>query len=191
MNFLAHLFLSCKDEDLLIGNFLADFLKKKEADSLSERYKAGIQLHRKIDQYTDNHPIVIQGVRRLYPYHSKYASVIIDIFYDYFLIKNWNEFSSQSFPDFRRQVYSILLDHINEMPSALRPNVEHMVNGDWLASYGNEEGILYAVSRMSRRASRPELLENAGLSLSKYQDAFNEEFLGFFPAVIQEIDCFC
>ena len=82
MNYLAHLFLSCQDEDLVIGNFIADSIRNKEVATFSPAIQQGISLHRKIDAYTDSHPIVRLSTRRLHPHHHKYAPVVIDIFFD-------------------------------------------------------------------------------------------------------------
>ena len=191
MNYLAHLFLSCKDDDLLIGNFLTDFLKKKETDQLAERFQAGVRLHRKIDQFTDTHPMVIQGVRRMYPAHSKYATVIVDVLYDYFLIHNWNDFTDESFIDFRLRIYDVLRKNIGYFPARIHHSVRNMVSGDWLQSYGTPAGLDYTFSRMSHRASKPDLLANGLRSLQEHEQALNSEFLAFFPDVIKEVECFC
>ncbi|MEL7021319.1 MAG: DUF479 domain-containing protein, partial [Bacteroidota bacterium] len=83
MNFLAHLFLSCNDESLLIGNFIADAIRNRDLKQYSKAIQSGVLLHRKIDSYTDNHPIIRKGTKRLRPQHRKYAAVVIDVFYDY------------------------------------------------------------------------------------------------------------
>ena len=48
MNFLAHLYLSGEDEELMIGNFIADFIRNREVTNYSEGIQKGIFLHRKI-----------------------------------------------------------------------------------------------------------------------------------------------
>ncbi|MEM6697160.1 MAG: hypothetical protein AAF599_02100 [Bacteroidota bacterium] len=83
MNYLAHLFLSCEDEELLIGNFIADFVKNRYREELSPRVLEGIQLHRVIDSFTDRHPVVVQTTRLLHPKHHKYSPVLMDVFFDY------------------------------------------------------------------------------------------------------------
>jgi acyl carrier protein phosphodiesterase len=191
MNFLAHLFLSHTDEPLLVGNFLTDFLNKQEAEALPVSYHRGVAFHRLIDTYTDQHPSVMEGVKILQPYHRKYASVVIDVFYDYFLIQNWTQFTDEAFPVFRQRVYHILTEHLGTMPPTIRPRVISMVDGDWLASYGEISGLLYAIDRLSRRASRPEWLLNAADSLAQEKVRINASFLSFFPDLIKETRPFC
>ena len=65
MNFLSHLYLSGESEGLLIGNFIADSLKGSAFNTFSPEIQKGILLHRKIDTYTDSHPIVDESKKRL------------------------------------------------------------------------------------------------------------------------------
>jgi len=89
MNFLYHLYLSNNDDDLLIGNLIADFIRNEELANYSPEIQKGIFLHRQIDMFTDNHSRVRKGTHRLQPKHHKYSPVVIDIFHDYFLADNW------------------------------------------------------------------------------------------------------
>ena len=82
MNFLAHTFLSGDSDEILIGNFIADFIKGNQFEDYSATVIDGIFLHRKIDSYTDQHPTVRQSVQRLRPDYGKYSGVIVDIYYD-------------------------------------------------------------------------------------------------------------
>jgi acyl carrier protein phosphodiesterase len=47
-----------------------------------------IILHRAIDTFTDAHP-VLDEVLKLHSRYHHYAGVIVDVFYDHFLAKNW------------------------------------------------------------------------------------------------------
>ncbi len=87
MNYLAHLYLSGKSEELLIGNFIADSVKGAEIDKFSTEIKAGIVMHRLIDTYTDSHPIVSESKIRLREKYKKYSGVVVDIFYDHLAIQ--------------------------------------------------------------------------------------------------------
>ena len=65
MNFLAHIYLSGEDQGITIGNFIADGIKGKKYLSYSEDMQKGILLHRSIDSFTDQHPVVRQSTKRL------------------------------------------------------------------------------------------------------------------------------
>ncbi len=191
MNFLAHLFLSCQDENLLIGNFIADSIRNKDMPSYSADIQKGIYLHRRIDTYTDQHPEVKKGTRRLHPNHGKYAPVVVDIFYDYILSHNWQHYSEEPLTRFSKRMYWILEQRIADLPKKLQRRVPSMIAHDWLMSYGKEEGLRYVFSRMKERAKFPTNFDAAVDDLLKYYPLFEEEFNLFFPEVIREVNDFC
>src|ERR1700741_2833759 len=94
MNFLAHIYLSGNDEDVIMGNFMGDFVTGRHYEGLNAGMIKGVELHRKIDEFTDTHPVVQQSKERLYKNYHKYAPVIVDIFYDHFLAANWSKYSN-------------------------------------------------------------------------------------------------
>lgn len=193
MNFLAHLYLSCDDEDLLIGNMIADFIRNKEVPTFSPEVQKGIQLHRQIDTYTDNHPIVRLGTHRLQPFHHKYSPVVIDILYDYLLVKNWKRYSGQSLTDFTTYVYEILRRRMDELPAKLQKRLPGMIEGDWLSSYGTISGLSFVFDKMEQRAKYKANFPDAPKNLLMDFDAYNEEFNQFFPDVIEYVrqNCGC
>ncbi|MFK7934435.1 MAG: ACP phosphodiesterase [Saprospiraceae bacterium] len=191
MNFLAHLFLSCNDEELLIGNFIADSIRNRDVANYSAGIQKGISLHRKIDSYTDNHPVVRQGTKRLQPLHRKYSAVIIDVFYDYLLVQNWERYSEQSLLDFTQRIYRILEQHQPILPTNLKRSLPKMIEHDWLRNYGRIEGIAYTFSRMEERVSQPKLLAGAAESLLRDEAILMEEFNMFFPDIVRVVEETC
>lgn len=193
MNFLAHLFLSCENEELLVGNFLGDFVRNKEVSQFSPGIQEGVFLHRKIDSYTDRHPMVLQGVRRLYDYHHKYAPVVVDVFYDYFLSKNWDRYAGQPLRAFVNSIYKTLAKYQSEFPERLQKRLRLMIADDWLLNYSTLEGMSHTFHRMKKRVSKPEHLQNVMKSLLRDEAQLDAEFNQFFPEVIIYVkeECFC
>ena len=81
MNFLAHLYLSQDNTNIMIGNFIADHIRGNNYEEYSKEIQRGIFLHREIDTFTDNHQIVRKSKRRLHQRYRHYDGVIIDIFF--------------------------------------------------------------------------------------------------------------
>ena len=71
MNFLAHIFLSGNDEEVMIGNFIADAVKGRDYLGYSDGIVKGILLHRRIDAFTDSHVVVGQSKQRSRPKYRK------------------------------------------------------------------------------------------------------------------------
>ena len=137
MNFLAHVFLSGDNPQLMIGNFIADFVKGR---SLSDRYSAeivrGIELHRAIDEFTDQHIVVQRSKDRLRPKYRHYSGVIVDMYYDHFLSKNWADFHPISLDDFAQRFYALLKANKSILPEAVQRMMPYMIRGNWFLNYG-------------------------------------------------------
>jgi acyl carrier protein phosphodiesterase len=181
LNFLAHAYLSFDVPHLIVGNFLADFLRPAETRGLPPPILAGVALHRKIDTFTDSHPAFKAGTARMRPYHGKYSPVVVDMFYDYLLAKNWEQFCEKPLPEFSQGVYRVLEAHLAVMPERIQERAPRMISADWLTSYGADEGMRYAFYRMEMRASRPEGFNNAFEHLLEHWDDFQQDFQMFFP----------
>ena len=184
MNFLAHFFLSKREPAWVVGNFVADYLRNAQIAELPEAVRAGVTLHRSIDAFTDRHPLVRQCAQRLHPLHGKYAPVVIDVFFDFFLIHNWERYSEESFDIFVQKVYDILLEYREILPQGLQERLPRMVSGGWLHSYGHLPGLEYAFLRLQSRMSKPEQLVGVMDTHNRYFDATNQDFNDFFPEAI-------
>lgn len=191
MNYLAHLFLSCHDDDLVIGNFIADTIRNKEVAKLPLAIRQGVMLHRKIDSFTDSHPIVRQGTARLHPHHHKYSPVVIDVFFDNLLAHNWGKYSVESLPDFAKRMYQLLTERQLDLPLKMQKYVPNMIANDWLQKYGTMDGLQYTFERLDKRTKFPSNFKNAVSHLQADFDDFNDEFNLFFPDVQEMVLEFC
>ena len=184
MNYLAHLFLSGNDEALQVGNFLGDFVRKVQDVQYPEGIRRGIVLHRKIDTFTDTHPVVREGVQCLRPLHRKYAPVVLDVFYDFLLAKNWDRYSAQTLPAFTQNVYKTLARHQPLMPPVLQQRLPLMIADDWLLRYCDWEGLDFVFNRMKQRASVPAHFDEVIHNLQTHLHALDTGFQQFFPELL-------
>ncbi len=190
MNFLAHTFLSGANEGWIVGNYLGDFLRNREVVVLPEDIQEGVRLHRHIDTFTDQHPAVLKGVRRLYPEHHKYAPVLTDIYYDHLLTLNWAQYSQEPLHEFANRAYEVLLRHAGLMPEHVSDRLQRMISDNWLSKYGTFEGLDFAFRRMQLFVSKPTHLDGAVDSLKRHLPELQEEFGLFFPDLIQSVKDF-
>ena len=191
MNFLAHAHLSGDNEKLLIGNFIADFVKGKAALGRYEgEIRRGIMLHRAIDAFTDTHPTVALSKNRLRQKYRHYSGVIVDVFYDHFLAKNWHLFHDESLENFADKVYAIVDNHIDIVPARVQDFFPYMKRGNWLLSYRQPEGIGRALTGMSRRTPYDSKMDESLNDLIRYYDEFEDEFKKFFPLLQQRVILF-
>jgi len=182
MNFLAHAFLSGSNEKILIGNFIGDFVKGRQAvQSYEHDIARGIELHRAIDDFTDNHPVVKDSKNRLRPKYRHYSAVIVDVYYDHFLAKNWRTFHPVPLDQFAQHVYATISKFSDVVPTGVRYMLPYMVRGNWLLNYAKIDGIGRALSGMAQRTAYHSKMEQAVIDLREHYDLFFQEFMQFFP----------
>lgn len=188
MNFLAHLYLSGDNQKIKVGNFIGDFVKGK---NLAERFEPGIAkgiaLHREIDWYTDRHPVVKESKDRLRPKYRHYSGVIVDVFYDHFLARDWEKYSTALLPDFAEDCYAVIQQHDAILPEDVKYILPYMIRGSWLVNYAKLEGIQRALSGMAKRTRFESKMEQSVEDLKTHYAAFGREFEIFFS----ELDIHC
>lgn len=187
MNYLAHIFLSGINEEILVGNFIGDYVKGKEYLNFPTDIRKGIIVHRRIDYYTDTHKIAIQSKQYIAGKYHKYAGVIIDIFYDHFLIKNWEKYCPTPLEDFKENLFDILMKYYQELPDRVKFFVPSFIQNDWIETYSSVDGIIMVLERLSMRSTLPDYSEYAREQLYKYYEQINSEFQTFFPELIRYI----
>ncbi|SEG40162.1 acyl carrier protein phosphodiesterase [Algoriphagus boritolerans] len=180
MNFLAHAYLSFDREGILIGNFVADFIKGKELNRYHDEIFTGILLHREIDAFTDSHPLVRAGQSYLRPRFRHYSTVITDIFFDYFLGKNWEKFSNIPLEDFVNQTYNTLESHSDLLPESFKEMFYWMKSQNWLYHYREIEGIQKALTGLTRRTTFDSKMNEAPEVLLEKEAEFELIFFAFF-----------
>ena len=184
MNFLAHIYLSGDNDLVKIGNFMADGIHGKPYNFPSDVQK-GIVLHRAIDTFTDAHPIFRQGTRRLHPRYHHYAGVILDIFYDHFLAKNWDKYNEEPLSEFNQRFYNSLADNLDILTEKTLGLMPYMIQHDWLGSYATIEGIAQILKQMDRRTGDKSGMRHSVDELKEYYTDYEQEFTDFFKDIIQ------
>lgn len=182
MNFLFHMLLSGNEDQILVGNFMGDFVKGPLAERFPERIRQGINLHRRIDSFASRSEFFQQSRRRLDSYYGLYRGVMIDLFYDHFLITEWNDWSDEPFNDYLIRTRAIVTLHNDELPERLQKLVPTIFD-DLLPSYGEVSGIGRALERMSRRVTRSNPLAGGEIELERQFDDLRSDFRGFMPLV--------
>jgi acyl carrier protein phosphodiesterase len=181
MNFLSHIYLSGNSEGLIIGNFIADSVKGSNFNFFSDEVKQGILLHRKIDTFTDTHPVVEESKVRLREKYRKYAGVIVDVYYDHFLAKNWKDYSAVSLSTYVQNIYRIIEDNRAILPEKSAHFTDYMLRYNILEAYARLSGIEQVLRGMAGRTSFQSNMEYAIHDLEEHYHLFEEEFKRFFP----------
>ncbi len=182
MNFIAHLYLSGKNEGILVGNFIADAIKgQSQMENFPVEIKRGIILHRKIDSFTDTHPIARASKHLLVPRYNHFSGILIDIFYDHFLTQKWNTYSSEPLNDFSERCQITIEANWDFVPEKMKMFFRYMKRYDRINDYHQLKTITTVLAGMSRRASFVSGMENATEDLKLHFDVLQQHFNLFFP----------
>ena len=181
MNFLAHIHLSGENDDIKIGNFIADSVRTKDLPRFTEDIQLGIKLHWAIDNFTDHHDVVKESKALLYDEHHKYGAVLVDIFYDHYLARDWQKHSSEKLDLFVEYFYQLLRDRKEELPERINQMLPYMVRYNWLYNYQFLDGIERVLGGMSRRASFENKMNLGTRALKEHYKTFENHFNAFYP----------
>lgn len=183
VNHLAHFLLSGSSPEALAGSLLGDFVKGRVSDSYHPPVRDAILLHRRIDAFTDSHPVVARSRHRISSGRRRYAGILVDLFYDHFLARSWEVHAAVSLPDFCAAVYAGLDAGRDLLPERAARMATRMAAEDWLISYREVDGITAALARVSRCLSRPNDLGDATEELLGSYSALTADFDEFFPCL--------
>jgi acyl carrier protein phosphodiesterase len=187
MNWLAHLFLSEPNSAFRIGNLLPDMVGQSTLSGFPPEFLRGVQQHRRIDAFTDSHPIVRRSVARVGPKFRRFSGIFVDIFYDHFLSREWPNFSAMPLPVFTHEVYACFAKHRHEIPAETYAIFERMKTENWLSTYGDLQGVATTLGRIGLRLRRPTPLAEGAVILEADYAGFAADFTAFFPELILHV----
>lgn len=180
MNYLAHLHLGGQLPAQLLGGLYGDFVKGRLQGQYSPQIEAAIQLHRSIDRFTDSHPLVGQALSRFTLTRRRYAGIVLDVFFDHCLARDWALYADQPLERFTSHVYQVLAAE-PQLPGRLAQIAPSMATDDWLGSYREFAVMEHVLRGISRRLSQPQELDQAMQELRVLYEPLSEDFRVFYP----------
>ncbi len=181
MNFLAHFHLAWPDHGLIVGGLEGDYYKGPLRGDLPHAIERGVKLHRAIDAYTDNHPVVAQLRRDMPQSLRRYAGILIDLSFDHYLSLHWSDFSDIPLPDFNDSVYRTLTDHADHLSDGSRNMLARMLEYDLLGLYLQWETVPATARRIGQRFKRHNPFDDIEQELSPARPMLEQAFLAFYP----------
>ena len=191
MNFLAHLHLSDGTPGSMLGGIVADFVKGQDVAALPLTILAGVHLHRQVDAFTDRHPVVQRSIGRIADQFHWFSGIIIDIYYDHILARDWHQYATEPLPQFASRAYSTLETLLPHVTGEAHEFVRRFVDDDRIAQYATQDGITETLARVSRRIAarmptRAIPLEAAMPFLTERHSDFATDFHAFYPELIAD-----
>lgn len=181
MNFLAHAHLSGDNNDILFGNFIADSVKGNSYNRYRKDIATGILLHREIDSFTDGHPITKRSREQVRNHFGKFSGIVVDIYYDHFLARNWQNYCNTELSVFTSEIYRIISRRFLLMPPRVKRILPFMIGQNWLTGYANLNDLARVFRGMDRRTNHISGMDNAIYVLKENYNQINEDFEEFYP----------
>jgi len=180
MNHLAHVFLAGTRPDAQLGGLLGDFWHGAPDPDWSPALRAGVLLHRKIDVYTDSHPLVA-GARGLFVAPlRRYAGILLDVYFDHVLARTWPRFSDEPLAQLSARILALVAANAAILPSDLNRFAQYMRSHGLFASYAQRATIEQVLGGISRRLRRANPLAEAGPTLWQHDAELRVVFEKFF-----------
>ncbi len=182
MNFLAHAFLAGDAEADRIGGLMGDFVKGPLPAGLPPPLASGVALHRAIDSFADRHPAFIASRARISPLRRRVGGVLVDLFYDHLLARDWADYCAEPLDDYAVRLYAELDANTALLPERAREIADLMCRYNWLGSYRNVDAVGRAIDRMAiHRLSRANPLGGGIEEFLADSDGFENDFRAFLP----------
>ncbi|NTV69134.1 MAG: DUF479 domain-containing protein [Azonexaceae bacterium] len=178
MNFLAHAVLAEQDPALIVGGVIGDWIKGPLPAALPPDLARGVALHRAIDSHAESHPAFQRSRQRISPARRRYAGVLIDIFYDHLLARDWP--GPPHLADYCAGIYRHIATRATDLPAHVAPAMSLMAEEDWLASYAAIDGMRDVLQRMSQRARQPNPLAGGMDEFTVDPQSFAEDFADWY-----------
>lgn len=184
MNYLAHAYLSFDEPGILTGNMISDFVKGKKKFLYPPEVQNGIDLHRKIDEFTDMHEATAEAKSYFRPVYRLYSGAFVDVVYDHFLANDLNEFTSEDeLFKFTQRVYASLDDYCQNLPENFSRIFPFMKSQNWLYNYRLRDGIQKSFHGLVRRARYMDDAKPAVKIFNKNYHSLQDCYYHFFPEI--------
>jgi acyl carrier protein phosphodiesterase len=186
MNHLAHLLLAEPTPESRLGNLAADYLRPMEVAALPTAVRRGVMQHRHIDGFTDRHPAVNRGIRRIGDRWGWFSGILLDVYFDHLLATNWAAYCPVPLRQFVFEVNTDLLSNARHLPDGAANSVRRIAGTDRLMTYLELAGVEAALARITYilRERIPERAVDltAGLAdLTTHHSELEADFAEFFP----------
>ena len=136
--------------------------------------------------------LAIEIKQRIDREYRKFAGILIDVFYDHFLAKNWLLYSEIGLNDFTADIYTSFQNYPHPLPQFAAETIERMVDGDWLTGYRDRSGIEQTLIRIDYRIQQRMgnciKLASAMTIFDREYIALDRDFNLFFPELQQYLD---
>ena len=186
MNHLAHFLLCPPDDAMRAGTLIADFARGNDLSRYPPMIELGIRLHRRVDALVDASPQVSCLKPLVDAPLRRYAGILLDVFFDYALIREWPRFHGGDRAALCSGIYASLAYTEPDMPPTVRAISARMRHYDALSSCSTHQGCARTLGRIATRLRRPVDLATGISTLAAHEAAIVQGFIALFSQLKQQ-----
>ena len=188
MNHLAHVLLAGAQPESRLGAMLGDFWRGAPDADWAPAVQAGVRLHRKIDVYTDRHPLVATARRLFSPPLRRYAGILLDVYFDHALARHWSRYAEEPIAALSTDIIDLLAANAAWLPPDLMRFAAYMRRNDLFAAYARPAVIERVLAGIGMRLRHANPLANAAPVLWDHAEELDRCFAAFFPELRGEAE---
>ena len=167
--------------EVIYGNYIGDFVKGKQVQNYPKKVQAGLYLHRWIDSTTDQKDTLPHCKAMIREKFGKFSSIILDMFIDHYLAKNWSLYSNESLQSFQDRNVKLLLMYKNEMHAHPSRFLDYIIEKNLFVNYANLNTINDVLNGIAHRLSVEVDFKGAVDLYSLYEKELNVALGDFYP----------
>jgi acyl carrier protein phosphodiesterase len=116
--------------------------------------------------------------------------VLIDIYYDHLLAKNFNKFSEAGLEAFTKNIYSILQNNVQHLPESSKGFLNYVLQNNTFFEYSKIEGIEMVLKHLSYRINHGIFLNESLPLFLQHEKSIQQDFFEFFEDLIKDVKVF-
>lgn len=162
---------------------ISDFVKGKKKFEMPLPIQQGIELHRAIDAFTDQHQATAAAKEIFKPHYRLYAGPLVDVVFDFYVAHTAFK-SAEELMLFSEKTYHSLSLSEQSFPPVFSTVFFYMRTQNWLYYYREDEGIRKSLQGLMRR-SRYLVPDNVAYELFlSHKNELEKHFLMLWPQLV-------
>jgi len=187
MNFILNALKAEDSRDRMLGVLLSELSKISNYKKFNNEVVEGIILNKSIKTFSLDHPRMLTSMNRLRMKNKKSNFAIIEVFFDHFLVKNWDKFSSESYDSYAAKIHHVLIKNLTILPNSTISKFPEILSKSWLDNYQTIEGVHTIIRKLIQASKVGVNSEESIFDLIENYNSFQNDFMYFMHALEKEL----
>lgn len=161
MNYLGHIALAAPHPSLMAGGMLGDEVKGALPAGLPTELAAGVELHRRIDSFSDQHSELSALRKELPPEWYRFAGILLDLYTDHLLARNAPQMLGEPVEAFCQRNLDLISRWLHHFDASARRRFQLVSEQNWLSRYSQINFTSDCLTRIGQRIRFPNPLHQS------------------------------